>query len=203
VNIRTKHLPAEERRAATVEAVIELAAGHDPGEITTTAIAQHMGVTQGALFKHFPTKDAILEAVMTWVADRLLNRVDRAAQAAATSAAALEAMFLAHTGFVAEHPGVPRMMFGELQRAGSAAPKRVAATLLRLYAERLRVILERGRDAGEFNPGLDVEAASTLFVGTIQGLVMQALIAGDVHRIRRDAPRVFAIFLRGITQGQT
>ena len=113
MNIRTKHLPAEERRAATVEAVIELAAGHDPGEITTTAIAQHMGVTQGALFKHFPTKDAILEAVMTWVADRLLNRVDRAAQAAATSAAALEAMFLAHTGFVAEHPGVPRMMFGE------------------------------------------------------------------------------------------
>ena len=81
MNIRTKHLPAEERRAATVEAVIELAAGHDPGEITTTAIAQHMGVTQGALFKHFPTKDAILEAVMTWVADRLLNRVDRAAQA--------------------------------------------------------------------------------------------------------------------------
>mgnify|MGYP000860246345 FL=1 len=203
VNIRTKHLPAEERRAATVEAVIELAAGHDPGEITTTAIAQHMGVTQGALFKHFPTKDAILEAVMTWVADRLLNRVDRAAQAAATSAAALEAMFLAHTGFVAEHPGVPRMMFGELQRAGSTAPKRVAATLLRLYGERLRVILDRGRDAGEFNPGLDVEAAATLFVGTIQGLVMQALIAGDVHRIRRDAPRVFAIFLRGITQGQT
>jgi hypothetical protein len=79
----------------------------------------------------------------------------------------------------------------------------VAATLLRLYAERLRVILERGRDAGEFNPGLDVEAAATLFVGTIQGLVMQALIAGDVHRVRRDAPRVFAIFLRGITQGQT
>jgi hypothetical protein len=112
-------------------------------------------------------------------------------------------MFLAHTGFVAEHPGVPRMMFGELQRAGSTAPKRVAATLLRLYAERLRVILERGRDAGEFNPGLDVEAAATLFVGAIQGLVMQALIAGDVHRIRRDAPRVFAIFLRGITQGQT
>ena len=32
---------------------------------------------------------------------------------------------------------------------------------------------------------------------------MLKLVAGDVHRIRRDAPRVFAIFLRGITQGQT
>ncbi len=60
-----EHLPAEERRAATVDAVIALAADHDPGEITTTAIARQMGVTQGALFKHFPTKEAILEAVMS------------------------------------------------------------------------------------------------------------------------------------------
>lgn len=108
---------------------------------------------------------------------------------------------MAHTGFVTDHPGVPRMMFGELQRARSSAPKLLAATLLRHYAERLRVLLERGRDDGEFNPQLDVDAAATLFVGTIQGLVMQALIAGDVQRIRRDAPRVFAIYLRGIARG--
>jgi len=196
-----EHLSSEDRRAATVGAVIALAADHDPGEISTTAIAKHMGVTQGALFKHFPTKDAILEAVMTWVADRLLARVDSAASAMPTASQALEAMFLAHTSFVTEHPGVPRMMFGELQRAGSTAPKRMAATMLRQYAERLRLQLERGRASGEFAPQLDMEAATTLFVGTIQGLVMQALIAGDVQRISRDAPRVFAIYLRGITKG--
>ena len=198
-----EHLSSEDRRAATVGAVIALAADHDPSEISTTAIAKHMGVTQGALFKHFPTKDAILEAVMTWVADRLLARVDSAASAMPTASQALEGMFLAHTSFVTEHPGVPRMMFGELQRAGSTAPKRMAATMLRQYAERLRLQLERGRASGEFAPQLDMEAAATLFVGTIQGLVMQALIAGDVQRISRDAPRVFAIYLRGITKGNT
>lgn len=196
-----EHLSSEDRRAATVGAVIALAADHDPGEISTTAIARHMGVTQGALFKHFPTKEAILEAVMTWVADRLLSRIDSAARAMPTASEALEAMFLAHTGFVTEHPGVPRMMFGELQRASSTVPKRMAATLLRQYAERLRLLLERGRSSGELDPQLDVEAAATLFVGTVQGLVMQALIAGDVQRISRDAPRVFAIYLRGITKG--
>ena len=46
MNTRTK-LPAEERRAATVDAVIELAAGHDPGEITTTVIAKHIEFGQG------------------------------------------------------------------------------------------------------------------------------------------------------------
>ena len=198
-----EHLSSEDRRAATVGAVIALAADHDPSEISTTAIAKHMGVTQGALFKHFPTKDAILEAVMTWVADRLLARVDSAASAMPTASQALEGMFLAHTSFVTEHPGVPRMMFGELQRAGSTAPKRMAATMLRQYAARLRFQLERGRASGEFAQQLDMEAAATLFVGTIQGLVMQALIAGDVQRIGRDAPRVFAIYLRGITKGNT
>jgi TetR/AcrR family transcriptional regulator len=196
-----KHLPAEERRAATVGAVIALAADHDPGEITTAAIARQMGVTQGALFKHFPTKDAILEAVMGWVAERLLSRLDAAARVAVpTASGVLEAMFMAHAVFVTEHPGVPRMMFGELQRAGSTAPKRMAATLLRRYDERLRLLLERGRDSGEFDPLLDVEAAAVLFIGTIQGLVMQALIAGEVQRISRDAPRVFAIYRRGITR---
>ena len=84
-----KHLPADERRAVTVEAVIELAAGQNPSEITTAAIAKHMGLTQGALFRHFPTKDAIWQAVMEWVAERLLARIDRAAQGAESPLAAL------------------------------------------------------------------------------------------------------------------
>lgn len=198
-----EHLPSDERRAATVDAVIALAAEHDPGEISTTAIARQMGVTQGAVFKHFPSKDAILEAVMTWVAERLLSRIDSAAEAAPNAAAALEAMFMAHTQFVMDHPGVPRLMFGELQRAGSTVPKRMAATLLRQYAERLRTLLVRGRDGREFDSQLDIDAAATLFVGTIQGLVMQALIAGDVQRIRQEAPRVIAIYLRGIARGDS
>ncbi|MBP6534586.1 MAG: TetR family transcriptional regulator, partial [Arenimonas sp.] len=56
MNIRAKNLSAEQRRAMTVQTVIDLAAGQDPGEITTAAIAEHMQVTQGALFRHFPSK---------------------------------------------------------------------------------------------------------------------------------------------------
>ena len=91
----SKYLPADERRAATVEAVIQLAATQNPSDITTAAIAGHMHLTQGALFRHFPSKDAILQAVMEWVAEQLLARVERAAQHAPTPLAALEAMFLA------------------------------------------------------------------------------------------------------------
>lgn len=198
VNERPQHLPAEERRAATVEAVVQLAAERNPADITTMAIAERMGLTQGALFRHFPTKDAILEAAMSWVAERLLARVDKAAEDAASPAAALEAMFMAHIDFVASHPGVPRMLFGELQRPGRTLAKKMVQTLIRQYGERLRRLLEAGKSRGELHSGVDVDAAIVLFIGTIQGLVMQSLLAGKVGQMRRVAPGVFAIYLRGI-----
>ncbi|AVA15030.1 TetR/AcrR family transcriptional regulator [Sphingopyxis sp. MG] len=199
---RPKHLPADERRAATVEAVVDLAAEQNPSDITTTAIAQRMGLTQGALFRHFPSKDAILEAVMSWVAARLLARVDEAADGATSPKAALEAVFMTHIDFVSDHPGVPRMLFGELQRPGETLPKRMVQTLIRHYGERLRSLLEAGKARGELRADLDPDAAATLFIGTIQGLVMQSMLAGDVTRIRGDAPGVFAIYLRGIGASQ-
>ncbi len=198
LNMPTKHLPADERRAATVESVVALAASCNPSDITTAAIAEHMQVTQGALFRHFPSKDAIWEATMGWVAERLLSRIDRAAKGIASPLAAMEAMFMSHVEFVVAHPGVPRMMFGELQRAELTPAKRMAQTLIQRYGERLHGLMAQAKACGELPPELDNEAAATLFIGTIQGLVMQSLLAGDVTRIRRDAPRVFDIYRRGI-----
>ena len=193
-----RHLPAEQRRAVTVEAVVALAATQNPSEITTAAIAKHMKLTQGALFRHFPSKEAIWQAVMEWVAERLLARIDTAAEGIDSPLAAMEAMFMSHVEFVIEHPGVPRMMFGELQRTDASAAKRMVQTLMRRYRERLQRLLARGKSGGEMSTALDEEAAATLFIGMIQGLVMQSLMAGDVARMRRDAPRVFAIYRRGI-----
>jgi len=197
-----KHLPADERRAVTVEAVIALAAEQNPGEITTAAIARHMGLTQGALFRHFPSKDAILQAVMEWVAERLLARVDKAAQAAASPLAALEAIFMAHIDFIAQHPGVPRMLFGELQRAGDTPAKMMARTMLDRYGKRLSALIEQGKAQGELAAEANTAAAATLFIGAIQGLVMQSLLAGNTGQMRTGAPGAFAIYRRGIERGE-
>ena len=195
---RPQYMSAEERREATVQAVVDLAAEQNPAEITTTAIADRMGLTQGALFRHFSNKDAILEATMTWVSERLLLRVDKAAEGAVSPAAALEAMFMAHIDFVAKHPGVPRMLFGELQRSGETLAKRMVQTLIRQYEQRLRRLMKAGKAQGELDADLNVDAAAVLFIGTIQGLVMQSLLAGKVSGIRRAAPGAFAIYRRGI-----
>ena len=72
-----KHLPADERRAVTVESVVALAGSQNPSEITTAAIAKHMNLTQGALFRHFPNKEAIWQAVMGGAAQWYLEEARR------------------------------------------------------------------------------------------------------------------------------
>lgn len=195
---RPAYLSAEERRAVTVETVIDLAAEQNPTDITTAAIAKRMGVTQGALFRHFASKDAILQAVMDWVSERLLTRIDKATSASDHPLAALEAAFTAHIDFICEHPGVPRMLFGELQRAEQTMAKRMAHTMIQRYGERLMRLVAEGKERGELLDTLDDRAAVTLFIGTIQGLVMQSLLAGDVERIRASAPGVFALYRRAV-----
>lgn len=198
----SKHLPADERRAVTVDTVIELAAEQNPSDITTAAIAARMNVTQGALFRHFPNKAAIWQTVMEWVTDRLLARTDTAAREAGTPLKALEAMFVAHIDFVARHPGVPRMMFGELQRAADTPAKRLARALVGRYADRLRAVIEAGQASGEIASEVDPAAAAMLFIGTVQGLVMQSLLVDDLGGIRDRVPAVFAIYRRGLAQSR-
>ncbi|MFA4969188.1 MAG: TetR family transcriptional regulator [Sulfuritalea sp.] len=195
---KPRNLPADQRRAVTVEAVVELTAEQNPGDITTAAIAKRMNLTQGALFRHFPSKDAIWQAVMEWVAERLLQRVDRAMQAAESPLQALEAVFMTHIEFVVAHPGVPRLLFGELQRAEDTPAKRMARTLMSAYRKRLSGLIDAAKLRGEVAREIDTAAASLSFIGSIQGLVMQSLLSGRAAQMRADAPVVFAIYRRGI-----
>lgn len=195
---RTQHLSADARRAVTVQAVVALAAAGNPSAITTADIAGQMGVTQGALFRHFSNKEAIWQAVMEWVRDHLLARIDLAVDGLDSPLSALEALFLAHIDFVCEFPGVPRMIFGELQHPQPTPAKQVVRDLIQQYRGRVQGLLERARDNGQVPATLDHDSATALFIGTVQGLVMQSLLSGDVMHIRTTAPGAFALYLRGI-----
>ncbi|MDY0249479.1 MAG: TetR/AcrR family transcriptional regulator [Pseudomonas sp.] len=198
----SKYLPADERRAVTVEAVIELAAEQNPSEITTAAIAKHMSVTQGSLFRHFANKEAILESVINWVTKRLLTRIDKALQGQNTALTALHAAFMTHIQFISDHPGVPRILFSELQRKESTAAKQLVSALLSQYHQRLQQTLEQGKQNQEFDTKLNIDAAAQLFIGSIQGLVVQSTLLGTGFSIQQAAQDTFALYTRAIEARQ-
>lgn len=193
-------LPTEERQAEIVAAALLLAREVSPALITTSDIATAVGVTQGAVFKHFATKDAIWLAAMGWVREQLLSVLETAAGKAGSPIEALGAMFKAHIGFVVTHPGVPRLIFHELQRPADSPIKQEVRNLLKSYRKLLRNRLDAAVDRGEVSAKVDLEAAATLFVGVVQGLVMQSMATGNAAAVKAQADAVFAIYRRGVSE---
>jgi TetR/AcrR family transcriptional regulator len=191
-------LPAAERRAITVQTVLGLAAAENPADITTGAIAERMHITQGALFRHFATKDAIWQAVIEWVTQRMLVRVDEAARTAKGPLEALEVVFMAHIESHVRQAGVPRIIFGELQRAEDTLAKRMVRKFMGQYVRKLQAFIEQGKSGGDIDPEVDAKAAATMFVGMIQGLVVQSLVSGNSGIATAKAREVFALYLRAV-----
>ena len=79
----------------------------------------------------------------------------------------------------------------------------------RMGANMVRRLLRAGHQCVVYNrnpakaqalvePELDEAAAATLFVGTVQGLVVQTLLAGDPQTLQPAARRLWPLYLRGI-----
>ena len=190
-------LTTEARRSEVVAAVIELAREHGPEGITTQAIATRIGVTHGALFRHFPDKTAMWIAVFDWVQIELGHVVSAAFTAGGEPLTILERVFHAHVDFVARHPGVPRILFHELQRPADSAFHVRVRQMVSGYRQRLCALLVVAKEHGQLPLALDVEAAAVLFIGTVQGLVVQNLLIPGQTGLQDTARRLFPLLLDG------
>ena len=191
------------RQAELVAAALALAAERSPAEVTTAALAQAVGITQGAVFRHFENKEAIWLAVIDFVHQDLLARLQAAAAAQAQPMAALRAVFMAHVEFVVEQPGVPRVIFQELQHPEDTPLKERVRRLMQAYRMLLNGLLQQAQSSRQLMPGTDLTAAAVLFIGSVQGLVMQSLLIGNVGAIRALAPSVFELFQQALAAPPT
>ncbi|MBU0655635.1 MAG: TetR/AcrR family transcriptional regulator [Gammaproteobacteria bacterium] len=191
-------LPAEQRQAEMVQAVLKLAARQEPASITTTHIANEIGLSQGSVFRHFPNKQAIWLNVAQWLEATLLPLVQTAAQSSPDPLTSLGNIFRAHLQFVQENPGVPRFIFHELQQPADSPVKQQVAHMLQAYSGILIGVLQQAKTAGQVSPALDERSAATLFIGSIQGLVMQAMLLGSSTSIQPMIAGVWALYLSAI-----
>ena len=188
----------ELRQAEIIATMLHLAAERNPADITTTDIAKAMRVTQGALFRHFATKEAIRLAVVEWIEAQLLGALLAARQAAPDALAALRAMFLAHVRFAQAYPGVPRLIFAELQQAEASPVRLVVQKIMQRYRQVLAETLAQAMAAKRIRADVDCQAAASLFLGGIQGLVIQSMLSGSDAALERQAEAVLDLYLAGL-----
>jgi TetR/AcrR family transcriptional regulator len=199
-NLSPSRLSSEQRQSEMVQAVLTLAAQQEPASITTTDIAKAVGLSQGAVFRHFPNKQAIWLNVAQWLEATLLPLVQTAAQSSPDPLTSLGNIFRSHLQFVQENPGVPRFIFHELQQPADSPVKQQVAAMLQTYSGILIRVLQQAKTAGQVSASLDERSAATLFIGSIQGLVMQAMLAGSCNAIQPMIAGVWALYLSAIRQ---
>lgn len=195
---RKRRMGAEERQEEIVRVAMDLAAKRGVESVTTQDMANAVGLTQGAIFRHFPTKDDIWLAAINWVRSRLISVVAAAAARGENPLASLENMFFAHVSFIDKHPAIPRMVFSDHLLRRDARLKLLIQEIMTGYEANISALLGQAKASGLARPDLDEGGAATLFIGMIQGLVLQSTIFGGRRSLSEEAKRVFPIYLDGV-----
>jgi AcrR family transcriptional regulator len=188
----------ESRQAEIISTMLRLSAERSPAEITTTDIAKAMQVTQGALFRHFVTKEAIRLAVVGWIEESLMTELLAAKEKSPDPLTALKAMFMAHVGFAKAHPGAPRLIFGELQQADASPVKQRVQQIMQRYRQTLSHTLTQAIETKLIRADVDCPAAAALFLGAIQGLVIQSMLSGSTEQMEQQAVGVLSLYLAAL-----
>lgn len=193
-----KRMSSEDRQSEIIRVAVELAAEKDVSNVTTQDMADAMKLTQGAIFRHFTSKDEIWLAVMHWIQKSLMAVLSKAAANASDPLNAIERMFLAHVSFIHKHPAIPRILFSELQHKKNGKMRELIQEIMSGYERRITALLEAAKAQSLVDTELDSKSAAVLYIGMIQGLVMQVSIFGGKRSLLHEAEKTFPIFLHGI-----
>ncbi|HEY6096389.1 MAG TPA: TetR/AcrR family transcriptional regulator [Gallionellaceae bacterium] len=193
-----KRLSSEDRQSEIIRVAVELAAEKDVGSVTTQDMADAMHLTQGAIFRHFASKDDIWLAVMHWIRERLMKVLEQAAADAGDPLDAIQRMFLAHVAFIGKHPAIPRILFSAAQNRQAGKLSQLIQEIMSGYEGRIAGLLEASKKQGLVEEALDSRSAAVLYIGMIQGLVMQVSIFGGKRSLLHEAEKIFPIFLQGV-----
>lgn len=193
-----KRMSSEDRQGEIIRVAVELAADKGVDSVTTQDMADAMNLTQGAIFRHFATKDDIWFAVIVWVRERLMKVLDKAAADATDPLNAIERMFFAHITFISKHPAIPRLLFSELLHKKNGKLRQLIEGIISGYEAKIAGLLEQAKVQSLVPVELDSQSAAVLYIGMIQGLVMQSSIFGGKRALQQQAEKTFPIFLHGV-----
>ena len=186
----------EVRQQEIVLTVLALAQERGVEAITTQAIAEHMGLTQGAVFRHFPNKEAIWAAVLDWLQARL-GEVFQPVPGAAPLAEVTR-IFEAYMALFAAHPSVPRLFFSDtFHHPYPRLHERLQAMVQGCEGQLARWLTEAA-ELDEVRADLPAPAAAKLLLAIVQGLAFQSCVLGVVPDPVAAGRQLFPLYLAAI-----
>jgi len=187
--------PTEIRRAEIADAAMRVIAAQGARQFTARALAREVGITDGALFRHFASMEEIVAAVVERI-EAVLFAGTLPAQA--DPIARLGAFVRERVGVLVEHPHVARLLFSDqlAQLGGVEAARRIEG----FKARTRRFIggcLEEARRAGLLADALGPREAAVI----VQGSVFALGHGGATEQTTKAVWRALETLLRGARPG--
>ena len=190
----------EERRRSTrrriVEAAMAVFAEKGYHDAAVDDIVRVSDTSKGAIYFHFPNKQAIFLALVDFLAGQLIDRMETAIAAERGAIARVDAALTSVLTAFASHRSLARILMVEVVGLGHGFDPKLLEVRSRLTGA-IRKHLDRAVADGSIPPQ-DTETAARVWLGAINEVVVRWLCADGRESLETSLPSLRALLLRSV-----
>ncbi len=170
--------PAADRKQQILETLARQLEANPGEHITTAGLAHAVGVSEAALYRHFPSKARMFEGLIEFAEQAVFSRVTTILEQHAAPARRCKMIMGVALGFSLRNPGITRILLGE---ALTGEPERLRKRSEHYFSRletQLRQVLREGRVTGGVRREVPSEVAANLLLALLEGRMRQFVHSG-------------------------
>ena len=173
--------PKPSRKEQILQSLAAMLEQNPGGRITTAGLAKQVGVSEAALYRHFPSKAKMYEALIEFIESTIFSRISLIlTEENATEARCTQILTLFLT-FSERNPGITRILTGDPLTGESEQLRLRVAQFFERFETQLRQILREAEIRNENKSRLDVNVAANLMLTMVEGKISQ-FVRSDFKR---------------------
>ena len=184
---------AELRKAEIVDEVLRLADRIGPDRVTSGAVASAVGVTQAAVFRHFPSMTLLWHAVAEHVSRAMVSAWSDALTTASGPLERIEALVSVQLLQIRTTPALPMLLFSRELNVANADLREAFRGRLQAFQSLLIAELRKGQSAGLLRNDLQAEDAAVLLTSLVQGMAIRWSLWARNFALLEEGQRLLAI----------
>lgn len=181
---------ATERKAEIIETVLDLSAQLGPDRVTTQHVADAVGVTQPAIFRHFSSKSQLWHAVT----DKIVGDLDEASNDE-TPHRTLHDLFSRFFDLVHTYPALPSILHSHEILTDYDGLRARFATLRDDRIKQIAALIASGQSNGSHRGDILAEDAASLIHSAVHGLCLHWSLESHDFDLRAQGERLIDTFL--------
>ena len=186
-----------QRRQQILEALAQMLEAHPGDRITTAGLARQVGVSEAALYRHFPSKSKMFEGLIEFIEDTLFSRVAIILSEEATAARRCEKMLTLLLAFTERNPGITRILTGDALAGETDRLHQRVAQLFDRFETQLRQVIREAELREGLRPSIPLPAATNLLMASAEGRISQFVRSGFQRAPTADWPQQWELLQSG------